>query len=229
MKVLNPSIYTLLLLILLVSSQSFAQENSDLESWNAINLKYELNKKWEIELEGQLRLKEDISEVDKYFGEFATTYNLTKQFALTGAFRYIRENDNVGKKQGYENHIRYHFDASYKHKIHDFSLKYRFRYQNKNELGVDDFANQHYRFKAGVGYNIKNWKLDPKFSAEIFYHDEKEEENGFDKYRLTLGSSYKFKKSGEIDFYYRFQRKMDDLNPESTHIIGLKYSVKFKN
>ncbi len=49
MKVLNPTIYTLLLLILLVSSQSFAQANSDLESWNAINLKYELNKKWEFE------------------------------------------------------------------------------------------------------------------------------------------------------------------------------------
>lgn len=228
MRFSNPT-KLFLLLISLVFTQGFAQENSDLESWNAFNLTYELNKKWEFEFEGQLRLKEDISEIDKYFGEFATQYNVSKRFALTGAFRYIRENDNVGKKQGYENHIRYHFDASYKHKINDFSLKYRVRYQNKNELGVDDFAKKYYRFKAGVGYNIKNWKLDPKFSAEIFFRDQKEEENGFDKYRITFGSSYKFKKSGEIDFYYRYKRKMDDFNPESTHIIGLKYALKFKN
>lgn len=212
-------------------STCFSQEDGtkDLESWNTIGLKYKLNKKWSFELEEQLRLDENISEISEYFTQLSTEYSISKKFELGAGFRYISENDNEGKLQGYENHFRLNLDASYKHKISDFSLKYRLRYQNKNELGVDDFANQHIRFKTAVGYNFKNWKLDPKFSAEIFNHLEKGEENGFDKYRLTLGTEYKFKKMGTLGLFYKYEKELNESIPETTKIIGLKYTYTIKN
>lgn len=223
---------TTLILCTLFISNGFSQDDDDykdLESWTAVNLKYKLTKKWAFDLEAQIRLKDDISEISEYFGELNTTYAVSKKFKLGGGIRYIKENDNVGNVQGYEDHFRFHFDASYKHKINDFSLKYRLRYQNKNELGVDDYNNQHIRLKAAVGYNIKNWKLDPKFAAEIFNHFEKGEENGYNKYRLTFGTEYKFKKMGTIDLFYRIQKELNETNPETTNIIGLKYSYTIKN
>ena len=219
---------------LLFTSFSFSQDNTDdLASWTALNLKYKLNKKWTLNLEGQLRLKEDISEVDEYFSELGASYTLFKGFKLGTGLRYIRENDNVGNIQGYENHFRYNIDASYKHKIKDFSLKYRLRYQNKNELGVStsegDYAKQNLRLKTSLEYNFSNWKLDPKFSAEIFNRFGKDANNEFSKYRLTFGTEYKLKKMGTIGVFYRLEKELNITNPNITNIIGLKYTFTFKN
>ena len=225
----NKQILLFLLLIAFTTGFSQTSDTKNLESWSAINLKYKLNKKWSFDLEEQLRLKENISEISNYFTELNTTYSVSKKFKLGAGVRYIKKNDNIGNTQGYKNYFRFHLDASYKHKINDFKLKYRLRYQNKNKLGVDDYDNQHIRFKTALGYNFKNWKLDPKFSAEIFNHIEKGEENGFDKYRLTLGTKYKFKNMGSIDLFYRIEKELNKTIPKTTNIIGLKYSYTFKN
>ncbi|WP_282148989.1 DUF2490 domain-containing protein [Algibacter lectus] len=213
---------------------SFGQSgDSDWGSWNTIGLEYKLDKKWTFSLEEQLRLKEDISVIDEYFTQLNADYELFKDFKLAGGLRYIRQNDNQGNIQGYENHFRFNIDASYKHEIDDFKLGYRLRYQNKNELGVSseegDYANQNVRLKASVEYNINNWKLDPKFSAELFNHFEKEDDNGFSKYRLTFGTDYKIKNFGEIGVFYRFEKELNVDLPDVTNIIGLKYMYTIKN
>ncbi|MGB5419020.1 DUF2490 domain-containing protein [Algibacter sp.] len=223
--------FSLLLLCMLFVKTSDAQsdDTNHLESWNSIGVEYKLNKKWSFELEEQLRLDEDITEIAEYFTQLGAEYSLMKNFKLGGGLRFIRENDNEGNVQGYENHFRFNVDATYKHKINDFQLKYRLRYQNKNELSVDDYANQQLRFKTGIEYNIKKWKLDPKFSAEIFNQIGQENDNGFKKYRLTLGTDYKIKNFGTIGLFYRLEKELNETIPETTNIIGLKYTYTIKN
>jgi hypothetical protein len=208
-------------------------DTSDLENWSSIGLKYELNKKWSFELEEQIRLDENISEISEYFTQFDASYDLLKNFKLGGGLRYIRENDNEGNIQGYENHFWFNIDATYKQKLNDFTLKYRLRYQNKNELGVSasegDFAKQKLRFKTGVAYNIKKWKLDPEFSAELFHDFGKEETSEFSKYRLTFGTEYDIKKLGTIGLFYRIEKELNTSIPETTNIIGLSYTYTIKN
>lgn len=223
-------IFTVFVLTTFFIQNNYAQNDdlNDWESWNSIGLKYKLNKKWSFELEEHLRLKENISEIDKYFTQLGANYKINKHFQVGAAARYISENDNSGKVQGYENYFRYHLEAIYDHKINDFSFEYRFRYQNKNELGVDDYANQHLRLKAAVTYNIKHWKLDPEISGEIFDHIEKGEVDGFDRYRLTIGSNYNMKEYGSIKFYYRYKKQLNESYPEAKNIIGLKYTYTIK-
>lgn len=233
---INSPIYSIVLIMVFVTiTNGFSQSEDvkDLESWTSIGLKYELNKKWSFKLEEQLRLDENISEISEYFTQLHAEYSISKNFDIGGALRYIRENDNKGNVQGYENHFRFHLDASYKHKLNDFSIKYRLRYQNKNELGVStddgDYAKQNMRFKTSVGYDIKKWKLDPEFSAEIFNHFEEGEDNSFSKYRLTLGTDYKIKNFGKITLFYRIEKELNVDIPEITNIIGLKYTYTLKN
>lgn len=218
-----------LLNIVLFTNLNYSQTDGDKDwaSWNTIGIEYELNKKWSFGLEEQLRLKENISEIDEYFTQLNADYKILKNFKLGGGLRYIRENDNQGNIQGYENFFRFNVDATYKHKLDRFTLAYRLRYQNKNELGVSsnegDFANQNIRLKSSIKYNVKNWSLDPKFSAEIFNRFQEGRDNGFSKYRLTLGTDYNIKNFGEIGIFYRYQKEINVDAPDTTNILGLKF------
>lgn len=224
-----------ILITMLLSNITYAQNEdiSDWGLWSAIGLNYELNKKWSFGLEQQLRLKEDFSAVDEYFTQLEAGYKVFKNFKIGGGLRYIRENDNQGNIQGYENHFRFNIDASYKHKFDRVSLRYRLRYQNKNELGISsndgDYPNQNIRLKGAIKYNLKNWSLDPKFSAEIFNRFQEGEDNRFNKYRLTFGTDYEIKNFGEIGLFYRMEKELNVNSPETKNIVGLKYIYTFKN
>jgi hypothetical protein len=219
------------MIILLVSHTGFARENRDFESWSSVALDYTPHKKWTLGLEGELRLNNNSSEVDQYFTQLSVDYKIFANFELGGGLRYIRNNDTQGKIQGYENHFRFHLDLSYRHRIGPLELRYRVRYQNRNELGVSpsegDYANQHVRFKTTLIYKIKNWKLDPVFSAELFRHFEEGRETRFDKYRLTLGSGYRIKKLGKISLFYRIERTLNAFYPKTTNILMVKYTYRF--
>jgi hypothetical protein len=227
-------LYVIMLLItVLITNISYGQtDDEDWTSWSTIGVEYKLNKKWNFGIEEQLRLKENISEVDEFFTQFNADYKLFKNFKLGVGLRYIRENDNNGKIQGYDNYFRFNIDATYKHEINNLELGYRLRYQNKNELGVSydegDYVNQNIRFKTSVKYDFKKWSLDPKFSAEIFNRFQEGKENGFNKYRLTLGTDYKIKNFGKLGVFYRLEKELNVDFPETKNIIGLNYTYTFK-
>ena len=92
---------------------------------------------------------------------------------------------------------------------------------------VDDVNVNTFRFKTGLNYNIKKWKLDPKFSAEIF--SRLQDNDGLDKLRLTLGTDYKLTKASEIGMYYRLEKQLQGIYPKTTYILGLSYEYTFKN
>ena len=230
-----------LMIIIVMFSQSldaFSQDGEyitvrDFETWSSVSLKYKLNKKLKFGLEEQIRFRDNSSLVDAYFTEGNIKYDFNKHFFGGFGFRYIRQNDTEGKIQGYESHTRFDFDLGYQHKIKRLSLEYRLRFQTKDEVGStadeDDHANNHWRLKTEVGYDIKKWKFDPEFSAEIFRHYEVGEENGFDKFRMSVGSKYETKSFGDFGLFYRMEIEMNVTYPKTTNIVGLKYSYTLKN
>lgn len=222
----------------LISMTSVAQEGQyievrDFETWTSAKLKLKPSKEWNFGVQGQFRLDNNSSELKGFFTEISVGRKLFKGMEIGLGLRYINKNDNEGKVQGAEHYFRYHFDLNYKHKLDRFSFKYRFRYQNRNEMGVSkeegDIHTQYFRLKAGVEYNIKDWKFDPVLSGEIFNKFEKNGySNGFDAYRLTIGTNYKMKKAGKIGIFYRLENEISDFYPKSTHILRIKYSYTLK-
>ena len=53
-------------------------------------------------------------------------YEIAKNFEIGGGVRFIKKNDDVGKKQGVESHFRYQLDASFKHDIREIGVSYLF-------------------------------------------------------------------------------------------------------
>ena len=222
---------SLWIFLILMTKYGVAQgeyiEVRDLETWSSVNLKYKVNKTWKMSFQGQLRLENNSSEVSQYFGQYDLTYSPFKHFSLACALRFVRKNDNTGNIQGYENHFRYHLDGIFKHKSQRFRFKYRLRYQNKNELGVEDEARQYIRLKAGAEYNIRKWKLDPDVSGELF-NRLGTEDNQLEGYRFTLGTSFKVHKAGKIGVFYRYEEEFNTSFPKSRNIIGFKYTYSLK-
>jgi hypothetical protein len=208
----------------------YSQTESDFQTWSAIELEYKLNKKWDFTLEGQWRLKENITVTDQYFIQLAAEYELFKNMEMGIGLRYIRDNDTRGNIQGFEDHFRWHIDAAYSYKIKRFKVKHRIRYQNKDELGIGisegDYIKHRLRFKSNLEYDFKKWKLDPKFSAEIFHRFEQGRQNEFYKYRLSIGTSYKIKQVGKFGLYYRFENAYKRIIREAFNIIEIKYTYE---
>jgi len=217
-------------LIFLATSTSVVAQNinNDFLVWNSIGLRYKVNKKIKLSLEGHLRMKEDAKTIDEHFTQFEAQYELLKDFDIAIGGRYIFENDNQGKKQGYENHLRYHVDLKYKADAHRLDIGLRLRYQNKNELGISeldgDLPTQNIRFKTSFDYDITNWPIDPEFSAEVFQRAQKGEGFRYSKIRLTLGTSYKIEKIGKFGVFYRYEDSARNIIPNEFSILGFKYT-----
>ncbi len=227
--------YTLKLLFVLIISlcavaiqgqENYTKVTADFESWSSAVLNVKLSKSFTAGLEQGLRLSQNSSQLDQALTEVNFAYKFFKKVELGAAFRYIYDRSNTAT---FDNDFRYNLDASYKEKFDRLAIKFRLRYQNKNELGLSlsegDENKPYVRLKLSSTYNIKDWKLDPKLSSELFRSSESAQ---FDKVRFTVGTEYKIKKYGEIGAFYRMERELNIGLPKTTYIAGLKYTYTFK-
>ena len=202
----------------------------DFQTWSSATLAYKLNKKVKFGIGQELRLENNTSEVDKYFTEGFLKYKIAKPFTLGAELRFIRSNDNEGKIQGYENHLRHAINAQFKHDVNRFMLKYRLQYQSSKEMGqtasLSNDPTKKWRLKVGGEYNIKKWKLDPKLSGEIF--NTMGTSGGFSKIRGTIGTSYNTKKAGSISLFFRMEKELNKTYPQTTNVIGVNYQYTLK-
>jgi hypothetical protein len=228
-KLLNIGLVICTLIFLPLVSQ--AQDGTyytiqDFETWTSIDLRYKPTKKLRLSLSQQLRLKDNTSTLDVNFTQLGLKYKLADFLSIGFASRLITENDNEGKIQGNEKHLRWHGDIEFRHSIDRFAMKYRIRYQNKDELEeTSDEIIKTVRFKVASTYNIRDWKIDPTFSAELFNGITVNE--GIFKIRYTLGSNYKLKK-GSIGAFVRTENELFGDYPKRTNIMGIKYKFTIK-
>ena len=206
-------------------------KNRDFESWTAGKVRMKLNKTWSFSLENQLRFKTNLTEYDRFFSQLNTQYNIDG-FQYGVGCRYLQINDNVGNKQGKENHFRFHLDYGYELDAGRCLYKVRIRLQNRNELGLSkhegDYPSTDLRVRAAFKYNFRNWKFDPRISLEIFRHYQTGALNGFNKYRLTLGTSYKINKEQRLALSYVREKQLVYWNPKVTRIVLVSYLYTIK-
>lgn len=216
------------LLVFVNTAFSQVEDTNDFAFWSSVGVDYSIGKKLKISFEQNIRLKDNATTTEEYFSEFNIEYELFKNFEIGVGLRHISENDDQGKKQGIENHFRYNVDVSYKYDLNRFELSHRFRYQNKNQLGITelegDIPSENLRFKTDLEYNIRKWPLDPKFSTEFFHSFSKGQIMRYSKYRLTLGTSYNLDKFGKFGIYYRYESSIIPRTISKLTIFGLDYS-----
>lgn len=224
-------------LIIVSFTQLSAQESNDFEGWSSLQLDIKATEKLSFSVAEHVRYKNDISTLNNYFTQLETNYEIFKDFQLGGGVRFIKKNDDIGNKQGIESHFRYQIDARYKHKVKQLNLSYRFRYQNKNELGFSeeegDIAKEQLRFMMDIGYKLKPIGIVFKLKGELFDNISKGSDSRvINRNRFTLMASKRFNKIGKFSIFYRIQETikpqenlfLPDFTTVSKQIIGLRYS-----
>lgn len=203
----------------------------DLETWSSLGAEAKLGKKWNVGIEEQLRLRENSTVTDEFFTGISLKYTaIDKKLKFAGGYRFISENNS---KTNYELEQRLNFDVIYLHSFNRLKLSTRLRYQSRNDIGekaVDgDYSRQYLRLKLQAKYKIKNWKLDPIASVELFRKFEKYTIPYFSDLRFRVGTSYNMKKFGEIQAFYQINQEFGVSYPQTTYVIGLGYRYKFGN
>ena len=213
-------------LSVLVAQSEKTYITKDIESWAKASVEFEVHKKFEIGLSEAVRLEHNSSQLNQFFTEMDLKYTPVKRFDIGAGLRFME----YKKDDGLEPNLRFFTYVAYKHNIERFSLKYRLKYQNTNDLTKSsddgDELIHHLRLQTTLAYNIKKWKLDPKLSVELFNRFDQEDGADLDKIRIKFGSEYKFKQAGALGFFFGYERELTANYPKNTSIFGIDYKFK---
>ena len=230
MKYTIRNFIVVLLVITCITSKTEAQETKvtrDLEQWTSIGVSKKINKHWKISFDQELRFSKDVSQFDIYLADLGVDYKINKHFTVGANYRFYQNKNN---SDNFQTQHRWNTDFQYKQKINRFSLSYRLRFQNKDEdFFTSNSENNLYnlRNRLSIDYNIKNFKLDPYFQAELYREIENINNSELSKIRWTLGLEYPLKKFGDIQLFYRIDNELNASYPKDTYIFGLGYKFSF--
>lgn len=199
----------------------------DLQLWTGVKVAKTFAKDWTISLEEEVRLKNNISQVNNYFTEAGLRYRINKNFSLGAAYRFTRDQK---KDSSYVNQSRYHFDLRYKGKIDFLTIYYRVRYQKESgELEIFDSAVPYARyFRNRLGIRMNNLKyIEPYATAEIFQVFTPYFSPEFYYYRIVAGVGIEPGNFGEFKLAWGFNRELSSSNPAMIYMFRVNYTYAF--
>ncbi len=220
------------LFLIITSIISYSQDEydtivvRDIESWHNAQIEYKINKKLSVGLTQHVRFVKNSSNFDRALTDLKLEYNILKGLKIAGTYRYMFEQKKTDLSRGH----RWNIDASYSYKFDRLKLSSRVRYQSKIEFPTEENSkSNHIRLRLKAAYNIKNWKLDPYITNEIFKPTNNALDNKWDNYRITVGTQYNFNKHHRISLFYGAERDLNNNYPKTTYLLGVGYKYTLKN
>jgi hypothetical protein len=209
-----------LLLLVIIIFVFFSVAHSKTEkfgTWIEVDITKKFLKDFEFSFIPELRLQDDFT-VDEYIFEGKLSYEPFKFLGFAAAYRH----DTNVKKNEDEVSQSMVFDITGKTKYKRLSGSLRARFTNDIDGDEIDKSSYYFRPRVKIAYNIKNIKIEPYISYEVFYSfREKEVYKG----RFDVGFSRKFNKIHEAGLYYRLNDYY--AGQSSIHILGINYGLKF--
>ena len=177
-------------------------------------------KKFQLKLSPEFRFNNNFS-LAKYHLETEGRYKLGKGLYLGADYRFT-VNPRETKSTAYAS--RFGVYAKYKLKINRITPSLKLTYSNYvDDLADENSVSENYlRYKAGIKYNIPNFKLTPGIAAELFHNTGSGE---FYKMRYKLGFDYKLFKNNYINLNYKLDYYLQEY--KNKHIFSLGYTLKF--
>ncbi len=225
MRIINK--YLLILLFLGKTFFSFSQD-TDLGSWNIINVKYNADKKWSIFAEAQLRSLKfyNFFHYHEFKGGF--NYQIHPNLSLTlaaGKYDTYREGGNfVSPKNNDEFRIWPQIILSQS----IGSVKIEQRYRAEFRFTSNGYRNR-FRYRLGISKPFGREKSGYKpfqinANSELFFTTK---EAYFERSRSLLSMSYKMTKqvSFQLGYLYQFDYKINDETGRSFLVTGVYFEL----
>ncbi len=200
------------LLSILLFNKTYAQ-NFDMGSWNILNLKYNVNDKWSVFGESQLRSLKFYNNFHYYEYKGGVNYKVHKNATLSlgsGSYQTYKEGGNfVLPKNNDEFRVWPQiilFQSLGKFKIEQ-------RYRTEFRFTSNGYRNR-FRYRFGLSYpfgkEINNYKpFQISVSNELFFTDQ---EPYFERNRMLVAFNYKPSKTTtlQVGYLHQFDYKIND-------------------
>lgn len=206
----------LLILVLFTGSMSLKAQTENFRTWMEFEFEKEFLDKLEFSITPEFRFADQFK-LDEYMIQGKLTYEPFSFLDLASAYRINTEVKNNGN----ETYYRWAFDAQLKRDFSRFEGSVRGRLTNYTDSGEED-PGTYFRPRAKLEYDIKNNKIEPFISYELFRNMTSAE---WHKTRFDAGFSRDLGNLHRIELYYRFHNYFDD--KASVHILGIGYRLKF--
>lgn len=203
---------TLTILTLLVF-QFVCSQNVDIGSWNVLNIKYNLDEKWNVFGEAQLRSLKFYDDFHYYEYKAGLTLKKSKNIAFTlglGKYQTFKEGGNfVLPKNNNEFRIWPQIVLFQSLGV----LKIEQRYRTELRFTTNGYRNR-FRYRMGISYPFGKKKNDYKpfqisASNELFFTNN---EPYFERNRMLLALNYKPTNATtlQIGYLHQFDYKIND-------------------
>lgn len=234
-------------------AQFDGKEGKDFGLWMTAAVEKKLGKKWNIGVEFEYRLKDNIEEGKGWGAPSRWNIAVGAEFKVLPAlkfdagYKFMRDYSlpewNEEKQEeteafwGTKHRIYASFTATFKARNVKIALRERWQYTYRPEVPDVTYDWEHDRLepKKGKGKNAVRSRLlvsydkkkawyEPYLSAELYLAGD-----GVEKLRYTAGCEFKLNKHNVIDLFYRYQDiyEEDNYNNRDSHILGVGYKFKF--
>jgi hypothetical protein len=218
---------TLFVIFILGTSLANAQVRNQL--WLSGEISHEPIKKVELDFNTNIRFGTPDG-LNTLYQELGAKYTKIKWFRPSIDYRFITSYD---ERRNYSYTHRLNFNADFRHKLSDFKIGIRFRYQMylargvALETGTD--LDPSFRIKPYVDWDIPKKKFKPGISAEFFY-DPSYGPFGRTFNRVRLGANIEFDlpKKQTLNITYYFGNKYFAKNRYVENILSLTYGFEWK-
>ena len=218
---LRKALYTLLLCILVTPFSSFAQVDApeiqeDFEIWTSINFEKEFLQHFEAEFEGSYRIYDNATRLKGLLGELGVTYKHKKWLRIKMGYRIASRVDHT------EHRLK--GDVIVRAEINRFEISLRNRLQREWEVNREpvDFL----RERLKIGYNIKNFPLDPFLAGEAWYRFSNID-NQFEEFRVDIGVQWGIGNKTDLELFYRIMDEINVNNPLRSYVFGIEVTYSF--
>ena len=222
--------YFFFIIAIFLSSRALGQVE-DFGLWTTISLEKNFTKRFSVGLDQEVRLKENVTQLDQTFTNLGVNYKLFKFLKLSGTYRFTQKymlDESISFRH------RFFFDITLRHKFNPIIVIFRSRIQTQvraNESGPGSLFEDMNRNKLQLKLDLDK-RYQPYVAAEMYYQlrDPKNAENryNFNNMRYQAGVDYEINRVHKIGAYFLHQREMNVARePFYDYVIGLEYLISF--
>ena len=205
------------LFILFFNTTILCAQDNESQSWNNLEITYDIYENIELSAEGGMRSNLSPNELFKIFSDFSIKKKYNSIISYSAGFRYASNR----KKNGFEAQNRFYVDFYLKQGLwSNFNIVYRNRFQTQHAF---DYYVSKIRQKIKLNYDLKAWSLDTYVALELFYVLEGE----FEKTRYVVGLKKSLLNRLDLGLSYMIQKEMDSDSSELLYAFRTKLSYQF--
>lgn len=218
----------LVLLLSLIVCPSFVWAEGDRQDFTS-SVDFTVSKKFfkrlEVGLTESFSLRENSTELDKFYTKANVSYNVVKGVLKAGAEYYMigkaDKRDDIYLNHRYAGYLRVKKDAG----RFSFGLKSKFQVTYRPEKKPEKRYADFWRNKLYVSMKVPKIPLYPSLAAECFFRTNDYQGNNVEKIRYEVGAKYMFNKHNSLQAKFRYDDGMNVANPKDVFSVVLSYGL----